>query len=394
MSFTSLDPESSKPQSLKPESSNAANTGEQQPSFDLVALGETMLTLYRDLDTPANAFAWDVCGAESNVALYCAALGRRSAWVSRLDTGMAGSLVLEAIAGSGVDTSLVELCDDAPTGLMLRDSPQQGQRVQYYRQGSAASLMSPETMPVKACLDARVLHLTGITLALSPGCRELVMALLSEPSDALRSFDVNWRSALWPQGPPGDLFAEAANRADIVFVGLDEAEAVWGFTQPSQVRALLSEPSAVVVKDGGIGVHVFTDSDVHFEPALRGSIVGPRGAGDAFAAGFLAGCRSASLRGWRSASLRGWRSDRLRGDLNGELTHSLAEPCDIRRCARLGHVVAMSAMVSQRDVGALPEADAIEDMLDADASTWANLVYPSPATTAGHSPFVAQSPNK
>ncbi len=388
MSFTSLDPESSKPQSLKPESSNAASIGEQQPNFDLVAVGETMLTLYRDLDTPANAFAWDVCGAESNVAFYCAALGLKSAWVSRLDTGMAGSLVLEAIAGSGVDTSLVELCDDAPTGLMLRDSPQQGQRVQYYRQGSAASLMSPETMPVKACLDARVLHLTGITLALSPGCRELVMALLSEPSDALRSFDINWRAALWPQGPPGDLFAEAGNRAGIVFVGLDEAEAVWGFTQPSQVRALLSEPSAVVVKDGGIGVHVFTDSDVHFEPALRGSIVGPRGAGDAFAAGFLAG--------WLTGGLASGSVDVLSGGLASDTCDlsALSRSDSIKRCARLGHVVAMSAMVSQRDVGPLPEADVIEDMLDADASTWANLVYPSPATAVSHSPFVAQSPNK
>ena len=54
-----------------------------------------MLTLYRDRGAAADAFAWDVCGAESNVALYCAALGLGSAWVSRLDTGMAG------IAGAG-----------------------------------------------------------------------------------------------------------------------------------------------------------------------------------------------------------------------------------------------------------------------------------------------------
>ena len=308
-----------------------------------------MLTLYRDSGTVADAFAWDVCGAESNVALYCASLGLSSAWVSRLDAGMAGSLVHDAIAAGGVDASLVELCDDAPTGLMLRDSPERGQRVQYYRRGSAASRMSPRTVSVEACLDARAVHLTGITMALSQGCRELVMALLSAPAGALRSFDLNWRPALWPDGPPGDLFAEAANRADVVFVGLDEAAAVWGFSEPSEVRSALPRPQAVVVKDGSVGVHTFTPDGALFEPALRGPIVGPRGAGDAFAAGFLAGY--------------------------------LADPGNIQRCQRLGHVAAMSAMTSELDVGPLPDADDIEAMLEAEPRRWDELVYPGPGRT-------------
>ncbi len=184
------------------------------------------------------------------------------------------------------------------------------------------------------------------------------MALLSEPSNALRSFDVNWRSALWPQEPPSDLFAEAANRADVVFVGLDEAEAVWGFSSPSQVRALLSEPGVVVVKDGGIGVHVFTSSSVHFEPAMKGPILGPRGAGDAFAAGFLAS--------WLNGGLTSGPAD----DLGG-----LTDSDSIRRCSRLGHVVAMSAMVSESDVGPLPDEDSIKAWLSADPPTWSQLSY-------------------
>ena len=324
------------------------STGSEPPAprFDVVAVGESMLTLYRDPGTAADAFAWDICGAESNVALYCAALGLRSAWVSRLDTGMAGSLVMDAVAAGGVDTSLVGLCDDTPTGLMLRDSPERGQRVQYYRKGSAASQMSPETVLVEACLDTRAVHITGITMALSDGCRELVMALLSKPAGAVRSFDLNWRPALWPDGPPGELFLEAANLADVVFVGSDEAAAVWGFSEPSQVRSALPRPQVVVVKDGAVGVHTFTASEAHFEPALRGPIVGPRGAGDAFAAGFLCGF--------------------------------LSHPENLQHCQRLGHLVAMSAMVSELDVGPLPDASAMEAMLEADAQTWGELVYPGP----------------
>ena len=325
---------------------NPSGRSQRLPRFDVLAVGESMLTLYREPDAVADAFAWDVCGAESNVARYCAALGLNSGWVSRLGTGMAGSLVHESVAGSGVDTSLVDFCEGAPTGLMLRDSPERGQRVQYYRQGSAASLMSPETISVEACLDARAVHLTGITLALSDGCRDLVMTVLSEPAEALRSFDLNWRPALWPGGPPRELFLEAANLADIVFVGLDEAAAVWGLSDPAEVRSVLARPPMLVVKDGARGVHTFTNGVAHFEPALRGPIVGERGAGDAFAAGFLCGF--------------------------------LSHPENLQRCQRLGHVVAMSAMTSELDVGPLPDTAEIDAMLAAGAREWRELTCPDP----------------
>ncbi len=304
-----------------------------------------MLTLYRDPDG-TDAFAWDVCGAESNTARYCAALGLKSGWISRLGVGKAGTLVNDAVAGDGVDTSLVEFCDRAPTGLMLRDSPENGQRVEYYRRGSAASLMSPAATPVTACLNARVLHLTGITPGLSDGCRSLVETLLSEPADALRSFDLNWRPALWRDGPPSQLLQDLANRADIVLVGLDEATEVWGLSEPRAVRAALPGPRIVVVKDAGNGAHAFAGDARCFEPALRGPIVGPRGAGDAFAAGFLAGF----------------------------LTH----PENLRRCLRLGHVLAMSAMTSESDVGPLPERAEIAAMLDLSAEEWRRSIYPHP----------------
>lgn len=307
-----------------------------------------MLTLFRDPNR-SDAFAWDVGGAESNVTRYCAALGLDSAWVSRLGPGLAGSLVHEVIAASGVDTSLVEFCADAPTGVMLREPPGREPRVHYYRRGSAASLMSSSTVPIDACLDAKVLHLTGITLALSDGCRDLVRGLLSKPSDALRSFDVNWRPALWPE-VPRDLLAEVANLADIVFVGLDEAKEIWGVSDPRHVQALLSQPKCLVVKDGARGVYTFVNGAASFEPALRGTAVEVIGAGDAFAAGFLYGM--------------------------------LTRPDDVRRSQRLGHIVAMSALVSFTDVGRLPEWREIEFMLAADAEQWQTITYPYPPLNA------------
>jgi 2-dehydro-3-deoxygluconokinase len=318
-------------------------------AFDVVGLGESMLSLSRDPETAG--FSSDIAGAESNVARNCAALGLRSSWISRLGTGVAGPLVHDVIAGEGVDTSNVNFSEDAPTGVMLKGPPAMQPRVQYYRRFSAASQMSPRNVDIPTCLDTIVLHLTGITLALSESCRELMIRLLDEPASALRSFDLNWRPALWPSPIPGEFLADMANRADIVFVGLDEAEAVWGLSTPTDVRAMLNRPRYLVVKNGANGVHTFVDGTDRFEPALRGTVIDPIGAGDAFAAGFLYGI--------------------------------VKHPDDLQRCSRLGHIVAMSAVSSPNDVGQVPDWSAIGQMLSMGEREWASLIYPGPSLPSG-----------
>lgn len=318
---------------------NSLNTA---PSFDVVAVGESMLTLYPE-SPDSIRFSWDVGGAESNVIRTLAALGLRSSWVSRLGADLAGSLVHDVIASSGADTSKVEFVADAPTGLMLKESTASSRRVQYYRAGSAASSMATGSTPFGHCLSGQVLHLSGITLSLSEECRRLVIDLLAEPGAALRSFDVNWRPALWPAATPSELFANAANRADVVFVGIDEAKALWGASDPTQIRAVVDQPGRVVVKDGPNGTYSFVGDEPAFEAALSGTIVDPLGAGDAFAAGYLTGL--------------------------------LTAPADERRSLRLGHIMAMAAIASEHDVGNPLPWPVINRMLGASADEWRSLVY-------------------
>lgn len=323
-----------------------APTPPHEPRFDLVALGESMLSLSRV--EGSTSFSYDVAGAESNVARNAAALGLRTGWISRLGRDVAGPLVHAAIAGDGVDTGDVTIADDEPTGLMLKGVPGTVPRVQYYRRGSAASHMSTSNIDIARCLHTGVIHLTGITPALSDSCRTLVLELLDTPSPALRSFDLNWRPALWPSAPPAELLADVANRADVVFVGLDEAEAVWGLTAPTQVRALIDRPRWLVVKNGAVDVTTFVDDTAHSEPALRGPVIDPMGAGDAFAAGFLAGV--------------------------------IRHPDDVRRCQRLGHVVAMSAVTDANDVGTPLPWGEIDRLLALTPGQWASAEYPDGAT--------------
>ncbi|WP_245633970.1 sugar kinase [Amycolatopsis jejuensis] len=276
-------------------------------------------------------------GAESNVACHLPALGVPSGWVSAVGDDPFGRALVRAIAAAGVDVRGVVVDPVRPTGLYVKESGASGSPVRYYRAGSAASAMGPELLSRLDFSGVRVLHLSGITPALSDSCLALVRALLDRPrGDLLVSFDVNHRPALWSGRDPS-LLAELAGRADLVLTGDDEAERVWGTGDPARLRKLLPGPRTLVVKHGERGATLVEGSESLFAPALQVDVVEPVGAGDAFAAGFLA------------ATLRG------------------ADP--LTRLRR-GHLQAAATLLTQDDVGA-PLADAVVSLLlDADSDGW------------------------
>lgn len=303
--------------------------------WDLLCLGETMGVLSPDPPAPLREgprLALDVGGAESNVAIWLATLAatagepRRVAWCGRVGADPVGELVRRRLAAAGVDTSLVETDPAAPTGIYLKDPGPDRTRVYYYRRGSAAAAMGRRMLA--GLPPVRVLHLSGITAALSDPCADLVRhALADRPvPGALTSFDVNYRPALWPVAAAGPVLAELANTADLVFVGRDEAETLWGAGTPEQIRAVLAGPATLVVKDGPVAAYAHQAGRWHTEPAPPVPVVEPVGAGDAFAAGYLWGVL-----------------------------------CDAEPAARLrlGHLVAGSALRVAGDLGRPPPAAAL-----------------------------------
>jgi 2-dehydro-3-deoxygluconokinase len=257
---------------------------------ELLAVGETMamvapLTGGRLVD--AVAFRVDAGGAESNVAVHVAALGHRAAWFSRLGDDALGDRILGQLAAHGVDVSRVERDAAHPTGLYVKDP---GNGVRYYRAGSAASqLAAPDADEVE--LDGvRILHVSGITAAISATASAFLDRLIARAREAgvTVSFDVNHRPALWDAATAADRSRELAERADIVFVGRDEAELLWGTTTASEVRDLLPTVRELIVKDGDVGATLFDGSGELFVPSLAVEVLEAVGAGDAFAGAYLA----------------------------------------------------------------------------------------------------------
>jgi 2-dehydro-3-deoxygluconokinase len=258
----------------------------------LIAIGETMAMIAPFGAEPlleARAVRLSVGGAESNVAGHVAALGGSAAWVGALGDDLLGRRVHREIAAQGVDMRWVTVDPGgAPTGVYFKDP---GRGVSYHRAGSAASRMTADSIREVPLEDAEIVHVSGITPALSAGCAAMIDAVIERvaASAALLSFDVNHRQALWTAAEAAPILRNLANRADIVFVGRDEAETLWGCRTAGEVREILPAPARLIVKDGDIGATEFAAEGSTFVPAIRTEVVEPVGAGDAFAGGYLAG---------------------------------------------------------------------------------------------------------
>ncbi|PRY68408.1 2-dehydro-3-deoxygluconokinase [Glaciihabitans tibetensis] len=262
---------------------------------ELLAVGETMAMVAPhagDRLGEAQHFRLDAGGAESNVAAHVAALGHRAAWFSRLGDDSLGHRVVAQLSERQVDVSSVVFDPNNPTGVYFKDP---GHGVRYYRAGSAASCLTAEDADAVSLVGVRILHVSGITAAISPSAAEFLDRMIDRAREAgvLVSFDVNHRLALWDCAAAAAVLESLARRADLVFTGRDEAESLWGTVEPAAIRAKFSEVPELVVKDGDIGASVYlsgpnSSDDEFFEPSHVVSVVDVVGAGDAFAGGYLA----------------------------------------------------------------------------------------------------------
>ncbi|MET0422877.1 MAG: sugar kinase [Actinoplanes sp.] len=256
----------------------------------LFTFGETMGLVAADGIGPiayARSFALSIGGAESNVAIGVARLGGQATWLGRVGPDAVGDLIRRRLTEAGVRALAIE--DKSFTGLMVRYR-RSGEfaHVDYHRAGSAGSRLHPADVPAAALTEAGLLHVTGITPALSETARATVFQAVetARAAGVKVSIDVNYRAKLWSRFDAAPVLRDLVSRADIVFAGPDEA-ALFVDGDPVDGLAKLG-PTEVIVKDGGRGCIAQIDGETHRVAALPVTVIDPVGAGDAFVAGYLA----------------------------------------------------------------------------------------------------------
>jgi 2-dehydro-3-deoxygluconokinase len=293
---------------------------------EVVTFGETMALLTPPrvgLLRHADSLRLGIAGAETNVAIGLARLGRSATWIGRVGDDEFGRLIAETLRGQGVDTRAIT-DPVAATGLMLKEHRMsRATRVVYYRTGSAGSRLTSADLPADVITAARVLHVTGITPALSASARDATLAAVETARSAgvTTSFDLNYRSALWTGDEAAVVYRDLIGRSDIVFATEEEARLVVDGEGPEALAAALRAlgPSTVIVKRGSAGAVAIADDELVTVPPVLVPVVDSVGAGDAFTAGFLAGvvAESGPEESLRLASWTGAFAVTVNGDWEG-----------------------------------------------------------------------------
>lgn len=297
------------------------------PQFDVTTLGEIMLRFsvppghrleeLQQLDVHPG-------GAEGNVCTALVGLGHRCAWVSRLPNNPLGRMVIRSLRAAGIDTNGVVLAEGSRVGTYYVEfaTPPRAIQVTYDRADSAIANMTSADVDWDYLLDTRAVHLTGITPALSDGCREIVQEVVKRAKSAgvAVSLDVNYRSLLWSEAEAAETIRPLVQGIDLFICGRGDAKSLFGFE--GEERAVLdslqslSQAKNVVLTLGDAGAMALDNGQFLQQSAIPAQIVDRLGAGDAFAAGVLDGWLSGSLdQGLRQGAALGALALSQHGDM-------------------------------------------------------------------------------
>lgn len=263
----------------------------------VVTIGESLVAFIPNAHTKlryVQQFSKVVVGAESNVAVGLAKLGIESGWVSKVGNDEFGQYIIRELKAEGVDTSQVILSEEYPSAIMFKQfSANLDSSVFYYRKGSAASTLTLEDINLDYLKQANMIHLSGITPALSSSCKTTVEELFvfAKKEGILISFDPNIRRKLWSEDEARKTLKPLLLASDIALLGEDEGELLLGTSDAKAISEILLSAGvkAVGIKQGSKGSSVADANGFHRIEPYPVKVVDTIGAGDAFNAGFLAG---------------------------------------------------------------------------------------------------------
>ena len=258
-------------------------------TIDILCLGEPMLEFNQQ---PDGNYLPGHGGDTSNCAIAAARQGANVGYVTHLGADTFGNSFMDLWAREGVDTTCVRQVSDAHTGIYFVTHGPVGHEFSYFRAGSASSRMTPADLPQEALAQARILHVSGISQAISDSAADTVFAAISavKSGGGLVSYDTNLRLKLWPLERARAVTHAAMAQADIALPGLDDARQLTGLDAPDAIADFYLHLGARVVALtlGSEGTLVATPDERRTIQGRRVEAVDATAAGDTFDGAFLA----------------------------------------------------------------------------------------------------------
>ncbi len=261
---------------------------------DILCMGEPMLEFNQQAPDAAGRTLYleGHGGDTSNAAIAAARSGASVGFVTAIGQDGPGDSFLALWRAEGVDAACVIRSAEAPTGLYLVTHDARGHHSHFWRTGSAASRYRPEDVPEAAIRAARVLHVSGISQAISTSACDAVFHAIAVARQAgvQVSYDTNLRLRLWPAARAAAVMHAAMAKADIALPSFEDATAMTGLSDPDALADfyLRLGCGVVLLKLGARGALVATAARRQRLAPHRVAAVDAIGAGDTFAGAFLA----------------------------------------------------------------------------------------------------------
>ena len=286
--------------------------------FKIVTLGEIMLRLSTENNkrfSQSSSFQGDYGGSEANVAISLANFGINSEFVTKIPNNPLSESLLKYLKSNDVCTTNCILGGERlgtyylEVGTSVRSSS-----VIYDRKYSSFSTLNFSELNINSILDnCKILHLSGITPALSNSCRDLMIFIIREAKNRgiLISFDFNYRSKLWTIEEASEVLTTYLPYIDICFAGILDAKYILKISlqesslnfvdnlnnyyniiakkYPNIKYFLSTERIVHSVHEKRLTGFLYTNNKVFSAQSYNFQIVDRVGGGDAFAAGALYG---------------------------------------------------------------------------------------------------------
>lgn len=254
---------------------------------DTVAL--TTAPVRSATDTPARIMDCDG-GSAANLACWLAEAGAAVELIACVGDDPLGVRATDSLAGHGVRLRVRRLAD-LPTGRCLVIVGPDGERTMLPDPGANTGLRADD-LGAEAWSADDHLHVSGYSL-IRAGSREAALTALERAREVGITISIDASSSAPLQALPDSAIRHMCTSCDLVLANADEAAVLTGEPAPATAAAALAEGGPIaVVKAGTDGAYLAHGDRLLHVPAERVAVVDTTGAGDAFAAGFLAAWRS------------------------------------------------------------------------------------------------------
>lgn len=261
------------------------------PVPTLLCLGEALIE-FNQIDKNNNIYAKGFGGDTSNTAIAAARQGLNVGYISAVGEDEFGKDLLGLWQQETVDCRYVRRHPNAPTGLYFIHHDDHGHRFSYRRKDSAASLMQVNDLPLDAIADAKMLHVSGISQAISDNACEAVFAAIAHAKahQTLVTYDTNLRLALWDLDKARQIIHQTIAQVDCLLPSYDDVVVLTKLKTPEKIIDYYLELGAknILLKLGRDGVLVANREKRQRLDAYSVDAVDATGAGDTFAGAFLA----------------------------------------------------------------------------------------------------------